>query len=127
MFTRMKGNLLPLEDGSQKTLKVQGLVLPMLSSCRVSRWKCVGLIYTLILVIAMTTQAPPPVDFILTCYQIASSASAAFLELAHRWPVHSPDLAYISRSFICNSLSLLWLSNFVLGVQSKPKSHGQAG
>ena len=40
MFTRMKGregNLLPLEDGSQKTLKVQGLVLPMLSSYRVSR------------------------------------------------------------------------------------------
>lgn len=37
LFTRMKGrerNLLPLEDGSQKTLKVQGLVMPMLSSCR---------------------------------------------------------------------------------------------
>lgn len=66
----MKGkerNLLPL-DGSQKTVKVQGLVLPMLSSCRVSRQKCVGLICTLILVIAMTTLAPCPMDFILTSY-----------------------------------------------------------
>lgn len=65
---RRERNLLPLEDGSQKTLKVQGLVLPTLSSYRVSRQKCVGLICTLTLVIAMTTLAPCPVDFILISY-----------------------------------------------------------